>query len=247
MLEGVSVNADESGSGEKKLYSFAELMEMNDEDFLKLDKHATDLFYDYQGYVSNHSSEEDRLLFSLIKPSWLGADNNYIPYKTEKEILSLFEGYNLVIESPVWTKKSVDSTTYCPYFDFLEVYIGNTTVDGLIEIKEKSNLANLTKSDIMEFVKFEYCVDQAIDMIYNDPDLDWSTGNSIKYGDVNDDGILNVRDCSYIATCLASKETDKLNDTADFNCDGEKNIRDAAKMAQFILGRDMSQQENFSV
>jgi len=96
----------------------------------------------------------------------------------------------------------------------------------------------------MEFVKFEYCADQIIDLNYNDPFAILSS-DSIHYGDVNNDGTLNVSDCAYVARNLAAKTADNLSEAADFNCDGKKDVRDAARMAQFLAGRAAAKQEGF--
>ena len=53
-------------------------------------------------------------------------------------------------------------------------------------------------------------------------------------GDANFDGKVTVRDCAYIAGCLASGTAHVLTDSADFNCDGKVNVRDAAAIAKFL-------------
>ena len=54
--------------------------------------------------------------------------------------------------------------------------------------------------------------------------------DSLLLGDANEDGVLNVRDCAYIASKLAKGE--KLSDIADYNKDGKVNVRDAAAIAR---------------
>ena len=53
-------------------------------------------------------------------------------------------------------------------------------------------------------------------------------------GDANFDGKITVRDCAYIASCLARNKADVLPDSADFNEDGKVNVRDAAAIAKFL-------------
>lgn len=54
-------------------------------------------------------------------------------------------------------------------------------------------------------------------------------------GDVNGDGVVNVRDCAFIARKLANKQGDELVlKIADFNGDGVINIRDAASIATYV-------------
>lgn len=53
-------------------------------------------------------------------------------------------------------------------------------------------------------------------------------------GDANSDGLLNVRDCAYIAQSLACGRT--LPSSADYNSDGKANIRDAAAIASALTG-----------
>ena len=51
-------------------------------------------------------------------------------------------------------------------------------------------------------------------------------------GDVNRDGVMNVRDCALIARKLAEDKADELSlDTADYNKDNVINVRDAALIA----------------
>ena len=51
-------------------------------------------------------------------------------------------------------------------------------------------------------------------------------------GDVNRDGVMNVRDCATIARKLAEDKADELSpETADYNGDGIINVRDAAAIA----------------
>ena len=63
------------------------------------------------------------------------------------------------------------------------------------------------------------------------------TAEAVRYvlGDANHDDKVNVRDCAFIATAVATKTTDSLPASADFNEDGYKNIRDAAAIAHSIL------------
>ena len=53
-------------------------------------------------------------------------------------------------------------------------------------------------------------------------------------GDVNKDGVVNVRDCAAIASALAKGEGDTLPACADFNQDGKTNVRDAASIANML-------------
>ena len=54
-------------------------------------------------------------------------------------------------------------------------------------------------------------------------------------GDVNGDGVLNVRDCAFIARKLAERRAEDLPlGIADFNGDGIVNIRDAAALSRFL-------------
>jgi len=66
--------------------------------------------------------------------------------------------------------------------------------------------------------------------IYNEQMVD----DSIILGDSNEDFDLDVRDCSFIAKNLASRETDKINEKADFNADNDIDVRDAAALAKHL-------------
>ena len=50
-------------------------------------------------------------------------------------------------------------------------------------------------------------------------------------GDVNNDGKVDARDCSYIVKRIANRNGESLPDNADYNKDGKKNVRDAAAIA----------------
>ena len=56
-------------------------------------------------------------------------------------------------------------------------------------------------------------------------------------GDVNGDGVLNVRDAAYIAKFSAQGRTAELPMSADFNGDGKVNIRDAAAIAKHLVSK----------
>jgi hypothetical protein len=53
-------------------------------------------------------------------------------------------------------------------------------------------------------------------------------------GDANEDKYINVRDCAEIAFKLAQKNGNTLPDTADYNKDSKKDVRDAAAMARAL-------------
>ncbi len=56
-------------------------------------------------------------------------------------------------------------------------------------------------------------------------------------GDANADKYIDVRDCAYIASKVASSEADSLPMSADFNGDEKVNVRDAAAIANHIAKR----------
>ncbi len=51
-------------------------------------------------------------------------------------------------------------------------------------------------------------------------------------GDANADKYIDVRDCAEISSMLALRKGDTLPETADYNKDGNKDVRDAAFMAR---------------
>ncbi len=53
-------------------------------------------------------------------------------------------------------------------------------------------------------------------------------------GDANHDGVINVRDCAFIANSLANGNPKELPDSSDYNSDGLINVRDAAALAAFL-------------
>ena len=56
-------------------------------------------------------------------------------------------------------------------------------------------------------------------------------------GDANSDGKVTVRDCAYIAGCLSRGKADMLPDSADYNGDGIKNVRDAAAISKALANK----------
>ncbi len=53
-------------------------------------------------------------------------------------------------------------------------------------------------------------------------------------GDVNGNGNVDVRDCSFIAITIAQGRNDELSESADYNGDNKVNVRDAAAIAQYL-------------
>lgn len=58
-------------------------------------------------------------------------------------------------------------------------------------------------------------------------------------GDANGDGIINVRDCAFIASKLAKGQGNSISMTADFNGDKKVDVRDAAAIARFLANSHM--------
>ena len=56
-------------------------------------------------------------------------------------------------------------------------------------------------------------------------------------GDANSDGKVTVRDCAYIAGCLSRGKANMLPDSADYNGDGIKNVRDAAAISKELANK----------
>lgn len=61
-----------------------------------------------------------------------------------------------------------------------------------------------------------------------------NTGTTAVSGDANSDGIVNVRDCAFIASKLACSKADEIPQNADYNNDGQINVRDAAAIAKYL-------------
>ncbi len=53
-------------------------------------------------------------------------------------------------------------------------------------------------------------------------------------GDANEDGLLNVRDCAFIALMLAQGKVDNIPIIADYTVDDKINVRDAAAIAKYL-------------
>jgi len=53
-------------------------------------------------------------------------------------------------------------------------------------------------------------------------------------GDANKDGVLNVRDCAYIAFMLAQSKGSELPAESDYNTDETIDVRDASAIAVFL-------------
>jgi len=71
---------------------------------------------------------------------------------------------------------------------------------------------------------------------YN-PNEDIGVNDTYIIGDANSDYSVDVRDCSYIAKMLSSNLPGMLRDVCDYNKDGNKNVRDAAAIAQSLASK----------
>ena len=62
-------------------------------------------------------------------------------------------------------------------------------------------------------------------------------GTPTVLGDVNGDRLVNVRDCAHIANLLSKQMGYDLPESADYNQDGKKDIRDAAAISKDLANK----------
>ena len=245
LLGNLGVSAEE-----EKVYTFSELLEMSEEEFLALDDIAKGCYYDMEATpvaaaeaiysINNPDSSEmpdyetlkqmygdhiglTGVFFSTVKSS----DTEYIPYETEKFIQYLLgDSVEYTIKSPLISGQY--------FFDWmLQINVNDY----------KLKISEITDDDILYLAKFEYCIMQTNSKLSHLAPYTDLFSSKLNYGEANGDNKLTAADAAYIARKLAEQKADELPETADFNNDGEVTALDCAKIAQFLAARSMAQAE----
>ena len=243
------------GAEEEKIYTFSELLEMSEEEFLALDETANSCYYDMKSIpegearaiyginnMQGSSNVPDYEALKVMYSDYVGlrgvfdctvksSDKEYIPYETEKCIQYLLgDSVEYTVKSPLMSGSS--------YFDWrLEVSITDF----------KLKFSEITDEDILYLAKFEYCIMQAdSNLLYLSPYVDIFSHAS-NYGEANGDDKLTAGDAAYIAKKLAEQKADELPETADFNGDGKITALDCAEIARFLAAKALARAEGMFV
>ncbi len=214
----------------EKIYTLSELIEMDNEEFFKLDNKKSTLLEttNTQSMYEYLKSEYGRILVLRFYTN-TRTDKNYEYYYTEKKLQEIIgDAIEYEIASPITSNPEE------PYWGFLVIE----------DIDYCNNFINdkPTDDDFIYLTKVWYCINQIIEVGYYDIDVALSS-NSINYGEANGDNKLTAADAAFIAKKLAEKKAYELPETADFNGDGEITALDCAKIAQFLAARLIAQAE----
>ena len=244
-----------TSASEEKIYTFSELLEMSEEEFLALDETANSCYYDMKSIpegearaiyginnMQGSSNVPDYEALKVMYSDYVGlrgvfdctvksSDKEYIPYETEKCIQYLLgDSVEYTVKSPLMSGSS--------YFDWrLEVSITDF----------KLKFSEITDEDTLYLAKFEYCIMQAdSNLLYLSPYVDIFSHAS-NYGEANGDDKLTAGDAAYIAKKLAEQKADELPETADFNGDGKITALDCAEIARFLAAKALARAEGMFV
>ena len=205
-----------SNGTEEHLYTLKELIDMPDEEFLKLEN--TEKYYKY----IKKRSQKDTVLYPIFSEN-VRNDSKYRSYYTEKLLSELIsDDAELEVSSP----SEPDSSDY--YWWQFTVFVKNYELP-VEEAKEE---------DYMFIAKIYYCLKQVSDLDYSAGKL--LSANHTLYGDINDDNDINVRDAAQLANSIATKNMSKINSqNADFNNDMKVDVRDCSAISQFVVSKSL--------
>ncbi|MGN1481595.1 dockerin type I domain-containing protein, partial [Porcipelethomonas sp.] len=183
-------------------------------------------------------------------------NDDYVPFQTEKQLKEILDvdGFD-VGDSPLFVNTGERYWWHWSIGDGTSVKISKDDITTGYTIDEKGYYSGNTEQfyisneTLDEFVvkcaKVGYCLNQVMLFSYcGEPGYVPATAGKL-YGEANEDGILNIMDASFIARKLAQQKGSELPETADFNADGEIDIRDAADIAQFMAARAAAQAEGW--
>ena len=99
------------------------------------------------------------------------------------------------------------------------------------EDAEDGNIYNIVLS---------YTAGNVYDNDFNDIDLAIINGSitvkNYTIGDVNDDGIINMKDVTLLRRGVIGGYGVTLNEAADVNCDGVTNMKDVTILRRYVIG-----------
>lgn len=185
----------------EKIYTLSELIEMDNEEFFKLDNKKSTLLEttNTQSMYEYLKSEYGRILVLRFYTN-TRTDKNYEYYYTEKKLQEIIgDAIEYEIASPITSNPEE------PYWGFLVIE----------DIDYCNNFINdkPTDDDFIYLTKVWYCINQIIEVGYYDIDVALSS-NSINYGEANGDNKLTAADAAFIAKKLAEKKAYELPETA---------------------------------
>ncbi|MCM1227454.1 MAG: dockerin type I repeat-containing protein [Clostridium sp.] len=251
---GASFGAFTASAVSETNYTLEELFAMSDEEFLALEKaeeyvaiatgdvNAVYTLFDYTEYGGLSG-----LIFDSIAEGDVG--ERYKTNITEAEIENLLgDTVNYEISSPliglnIWHPEESDFIHYgwLMFVSFPDYEIGSTET------------TKASQTQIMEFAKCWYCVNQVIDLDYYNYGYDLSSSPSnekVLTGDVNLDKKIDVTDVEYMLMDMNGKIkfTDPQKYIADVNGDeiyDEKDIKELL-FSMFDQG-DVNMDENIDL
>lgn len=238
ILSGFPVSAASTESNDKK-YTLEELFAMSKEEFFALESNDLkngeflyDMLEEYTLELLEYNqkvNKEDRMYLSasFILPISSKDENAiYTANITEMEIEKLVgNAAKCEIESPIFN----DDVVYYP----------NLFAVTFPEYESLEETTIFPEEKALEIVKCWFCVNQVIDMGYNSPLLNYSSGTDEKVlnGDVNFDKMVDLYDVIWIASDLVDifKLTEGQQKVGDVNKDGVCDLYDAIAIAETLM------------
>jgi hypothetical protein len=212
-----SVNAEESY---EKIYTLNELLEMNNEDFLKLDGAQAE--YDKLRKYQEWADEAEDAGSGKLSGTFLCPTLNSEKYKAN---ISENSVNKLLADSiPYETSEPISNEGVYNHNYLIEF-------DGLYGVED-------TEDNILMHTKLLYCLKQILDFGYFPVGytLSASTNEVIK-GDVNLDESIDLYDAVWIASYLVHifDLSEGQQKVADVNSDGACNLYDAVEIAKTLM------------
>ncbi len=216
---------------EKQKYTYAELLEMNKNEFLELP--GAENIYDFHAkHHSAQADEEGKYYNGFEMTCNIFSSKTYKPYECDTELKELFNGFSIVIIDPLVWDISIDGKIESPYSTEWACRLAESDTLGNDNItKYKQLTENSGDDDILELSKFEYCVKQVINAECCQTNKLLNNTEATDIGDADRDGWLTVRDAAIFARKLAVSE--KI-DNGDVNLDGKVNVRDCSQLAKML-------------
>ncbi len=120
-------------------------------------------------------------------------------------------------------------------------------LDGLDADSTNGTILNLTftipkdaQDDAVYNISLSYNQGEIYDNDMNDVNVEIVNGSiavkNYTLGDLNDDGIINIKDITLLRRGVIGGYGIVLNEAADVNCDGITNIKDITLIRRFVIG-----------
>lgn len=233
LLSSISATAEEN-----KIYTYSELVEMSDEEFLELLAQENKEYY-YEEVKGDAEYYEEFFGFDFYGglsgrlSKIIDNENDYTANETEMRIQSVLGNtVNYTIRSPI----SVDKN----YLEQNGIYYGNILYVSFPDLNFNAEYQDIPNEAIISMTKCWYCVDQVFDIHYEACDtlLSSSDDEQVLQGDVNFDRAVNMSDLVHMSKLNVSyyKSTDAQNIIGDLNNDGNMNTLDLCMLCEHLIG-----------